>query len=202
MPVNALVTCHDCDLLQREIALGPRAIARCRRCGAELYRDHPDGLERSLAFTLAAMVFFILANVFPMVGLQVKGEVVQTTLLGGVRRLYDQGMAPVAALVFVTTIAAPLAELAGLAYVLLPLKFRRTPFMRGHVFRALRLAQPWSMVEVCMLGVLVALVKLSRIASIVPGIALWSFGALMLLVAAATAAFDPRAVWDRAGGAR
>jgi paraquat-inducible protein A len=199
MPANALVTCHDCDLLQREIALGPRAVARCCRCGAELYRDHPDGLDRSLACTLGAIVLFIVANTFPIVGLEVRGELVQTTLLGAVRRLYEQHMELVAALVFITTVAAPLSQLAGLAYLLLPLKFNRTPRMMAPVFRALQLARPWSMVEVFMLGVMVALAKLSRIASVVPGIALWAFGALMLLLAAAIAAFDSRALWNRAG---
>jgi paraquat-inducible protein A len=196
---RVIVACHDCDLLQRAIPLGPHAAAHCRRCGAVLYRTHPDGLDRSLACTLGAIVFFIVANAFPIVGLEVQGESQQTTLLGGVRRLYEQGMEPVAALVLFTTFLAPLAQLTGLAYLLLPLKFNRVPRMTAPVFRTLQRAQTWSMVDVFMLGVLVALVKLSRIASVVPGIALWSFGILMLLLAAALAAFDPGALWERTG---
>jgi paraquat-inducible protein A len=192
-----IVACQDCDLLQRAIPLSPHAAAQCRRCGAVLYRTHPDGLDRSLACTLGAIVFFIVANAFPIAGLEVQGASQQTTLLGAVRRLYEQDMAPVAALVFFTTFFAPLTQLTGLAYLLLPLKFNRVPRLIAPVFRALQRAQTWSMVDVFMLGVLVALVKLSRIASLVPGIALWSFGIVMLLLAAALAAFDQGALWER-----
>jgi paraquat-inducible protein A len=196
-PVDALVTCPFCDLLQREVALAPRASAHCCRCGAELYRKHLDGLDHALAYTLAALALFAVANAFPIVGLEVQGDLVQTTLLGGVRTLFEQHMAPVAALVLLTTFLAPLMQLAVLTYLLLPLKFNRIAPAIGPVFRVLQRAQPWSMVEVFMLGVLVALVKLSRIATVVPGIALWSFAGLMLLLAAASAAFDPRALWQK-----
>jgi paraquat-inducible protein A len=202
MSANALIACPDCDLLQRETSLQVRGTARCSRCGAELYRDHPDSLERALSYTLGGLVLFIIANVFPILGLQVRGDVIQTTLLGGVRTLYEQNMGLVAGLVFVTTIVMPLTELAGLAYLLLPLKFQRVPRWIAPVFRAMHLAREWSMVEVFMLGVLIALVKLSHIAGVIPGIALWSFGSLMLLLAAAASAFDPRALWARAGAAR
>jgi paraquat-inducible protein A len=202
MHAKALIVCEDCDLLQRETPLRPRGSARCVRCGAQLYRNHLDESDQALPYTLGAIVLFVISNSFPIIGLQLKGDVVQTTLFGGIRRLYEQGMEPVAALVFVTMIVAPLAQLAGLAYLLLPLKFRRVPPWMGPVFRLLTLAQAWSMVEVFFLGVLVALVKLSHLASVVPGIALWSFAGLMLLLAAANAAFDPRAFWARAGAQR
>lgn len=202
MPAQTLIACHECDLLQHETPLPPRGIARCRRCGAELYRDHPDSLDRALAFTLGAIVLFVIANAFPILGLKVRGEFIQTTLFGGVRTLYDENMGLVAGLVFVTAILMPMMQLAGLAYLLLPLKFKRVPRWIAPVFRMWNMARTWSMVEVFMLGVLVALVKLSSIAGVVPGIALWSFGGLMLLLAAAASAFDPRALWARAGAAR
>jgi paraquat-inducible protein A len=202
MHAHALVVCPDCDLLQRETSLRPRGVARCGRCGAELYRDHPQSLEHALPYTLGAIVLYVLAISFPILGLRVKGEFIQATLPAAIQRLYEQDMVLVAALVFVTMIAAPLVELAALAYLLVPLRYGRVPRSLGPVFHMLTLAQSWSMVEVFMLGVMVALVKLSHLASVVPGIALWSFGGLMLLLAAANAAFDPRAVWDRAGALR
>jgi len=192
----AVIACHDCDLLQRERPLPPRGIARCSRCGAELYRDQPDSLERSRAYTLGALVLFALANAFPIVGLEVGGDRVESTLMGSVLALYGQQMRLVAGVVFLTTVLAPLAQLAALAYLLLPLSPRiaaRAPA----VYRIFILARAWNMVEVFMLGVLVALVKLAHIAAIVPGIALWSFGGLMLLLAAATSAFEPRTFWAR-----
>jgi paraquat-inducible protein A len=202
MPTDALIACPECDLLQRETALPPGGIARCGRCGAQLYRNHPDSLDRSLACTLGADVFMALANTLPIVGLKAGGDQVQTTLWGAVRALYAQDMWLVAGLVLLTTIVAPLTELAAMTYLLVPLKFNRIPRSMPQAFRALNLVRAWSLVEVFMLGMLVALVKLAHIASVIPGVALWSFGALMLLLAAARAAFDPHALWATAWAAR
>lgn len=199
MTSERLVACHECDLLQRETALPARGTARCRRCGAELYRSHPESLDRALAFTLAAMVLFAVANAFPIVGLSVQGDLVQTTLLGAVRTLYRDGMWPIASLVLVTTFIMPLLRMAATAYLVLPLRLRRIPRRPDLAFRALELAAPWGMTEVLIIGMLVALVKLAHIAAVVPGVALWAFGAVMLLLAAAAAAFDPRDLWERIG---
>jgi paraquat-inducible protein A len=194
---QALIACHDCDLLQRERTIEPGGIARCSRCGAELYRNRPDSLDRSLAYALGALILYVIANAFPIVGLEAGANRVHTTLMGSVLTLYEQEMRLVAGLVFLTTILAPLVQLAGLAYLLLPLKLNRTPPHAAIIYRAMNLASAWSMAEVFMLGILVALVKLSHIAAVVPGIALWSFGGLMLLLAAAAGAFDTRAFWSR-----
>ena len=197
-----VIACHDCDLLQRESVLPPDGVARCARCGAELYRNRANSLDRALAYSLAGMTLFIIANAFPIVGLEAAGDRVQTTLFGSVLALYEQEMRLVAGVVFLTAILTPLAQLSALTYLLLPLKLNRVPRGAAVVYRTMNLAQAWSMVEVFMLGVLVALVKLSHIAAVVPGIALWSFGGLMLLLTAATSAFEPRAFWARLGEVR
>jgi paraquat-inducible protein A len=199
---NELLACDECDLLQRETSLPPGGTARCRRCGAQLYRSHPHGLNRSLAYVLGALVLFVIANAYPVVGLEVRGELVQTTLFGAVRGIYADGMWPIAVLVLTTTIIAPLAEMVAMAYLLAPLHLGRVARGYALVFRALHLARPWGMVEVLMLGVLVALAKLAHIAAVVPGIAMWSLGGEMLLLAAAAAAFDSRAWWAKASAAR
>jgi paraquat-inducible protein A len=192
-----LAACPDCDLLQHLPPLPPGASARCTRCRAVLDRHAPHGLERALAFTLAALVAGILANVFPLVGLEAEGERVHTTLLGAIGTLYDDGMPLVAALVFVTTVLMPFTELAAMAWLLTPLAFDRAPRSPAPVYRTLLRVRSWGMIEVFILGVLVALVKLHSLATVVPGISLWSFGALMLLLAAAASAFEPRAFWAR-----
>jgi paraquat-inducible protein A len=192
-----LIACHECDLLQRETPLQRAAVARCARCGAELYRDHPDSIDRALAFTLAAMILFAVANAFPIVGLSVQGDLVETTLFGAAQSLYRDGMWPIAGLVFVTTIAMPLLQMLTMAYLLLPLRLGGMPHGYEVVFRTLHLARPWAMTEVLILGMLVALVKLAVIASVVPGVSLWAFGAVMILLAAAAASFDPRELWVR-----
>lgn len=194
-----LIACHECDLLQREVPLPQGGVARCGRCGAELYRSHPHSLERTLALTAAAIVLFAIANSFPIVGLKLQGELIQTSLFHTARTLYDEDMKPVAALVFATTMLMPALELLTMIYLLVPLRLGRTPPHFALVFRVLQAVRPWGMVEVLMLGVLVSMVKLAHLATLVPGIALWSFGALMLLMAAVAAVFDPRELWARAG---
>jgi len=199
---GALTACHECDLLQREAALPQGGIVHCARCGAELFRSHPHSLERSLALTVSAVVLFVIANSFPIVGLQLDGQVIQTTLFNTVRTLWHEEMKLVAALVFVTTIAMPALQLFAVAYLLLPLRFGRVPARFALVFRILQTVRPWGMVEVFMLGVLVSLVKLAHLAGVVAGIALWSFAALMLVMAGLGAVFDARGLWARAAALR
>jgi paraquat-inducible protein A len=202
MNAARLIACHECDLLQRETALASGGTARCRRCGATLYRNPPASVDRALALTLAAMVLFVVANTFPIVGLSVNGTLVETTLFGAARVLYDDGVWPLAGLVFVTTLLMPLLDMAAVTYVLLPLRTGHIPRRPDIVLRVLRRVTPWGMIEVLILGMLVALVKLAAIATVVPGIAMWAFGAVMLLLAAAASTFDPHDIWARIDSAR
>jgi paraquat-inducible protein A len=192
-----LIACHDCDLLQHAVPVPEGGVLRCRRCHAELYRNRTNSLDRALAFSLAAVVLFVISNLDPIVGLSVSGTVVETTLLGAVRVLYLDGMWPIAGLVFATTFVMPVVQTVSMLWMLLPLRFNHVPWASAFVFRLCRLAAPWGMTEVLILGLLVALVKLAAIASVVVGTALWSFGALMLILAAAGAAFDTRQLWSR-----
>lgn len=201
-PVEALIACHECDALQREVALPPGGAARCICCGATLYRDAPDAIDRTLALALAAMMLMIVSNIFPLVDLDAKGNITSTTLFGTVQALYNTGMPSVAGLVFVTTMLMPALQVAALLYMLAPLQFNRIPYFLPEMFRLVQDVKAWSMIEVFMLGTLVALAKLAAIASVRVDIALWSLGALMFTLAAASAAFDARAFWARVAEVR
>jgi paraquat-inducible protein A len=192
-----LIACHDCDLLQREIPLKPGCAASCIRCGAVLYRNATDSIDRTLAYTMAACVLFVIANVFPIFAIELQGSRSEINLLGAVSSLWNQQMQFIALIVLVTTILIPALELITMTYLLLPLKFRHIPAGYIHFLRMMQIAKPWGMVEVFMLGVLVSLVKLTSSFKVIPGIALWSFGALTLLLAAAAASFSTRDVWAR-----
>jgi paraquat-inducible protein A len=196
-----VIACHECDLLQREVHLPRGGVAHCARCGAELYRSHPKSFDRTLALTFGAIVLFVIANAYPIVGLKLQGQVIQTTLYHTVSHLYDEDMKSVAALVFATTILMPALELLAMTYLLLPLRLGWKPPHFAIVFRILQAVRPWVMVEVFMLGVLVSLVKLAHLAGVVPGIALWSFGTLMFVMAGIAAVFDPRELWTRMAAA-
>lgn len=195
-----VIACHECDLLQRDSGVPPEGVLRCCRCSATLYRHHANSLDRTLAYALAACALWSISNAFPIVGLSVNGDVVETTMFGAVRVLYEDGMWPLSALIFITTMLMPAIQALGLVWLLLPLRLGFRPYRADAVFRMLRVAQEWGMTEVLILGLLVALVKLSLIASVVIAPALWSFGALMLMLAASASAFDTRDLWARLEG--
>jgi paraquat-inducible protein A len=199
MTPRALTACHECDLLQWEPMLPPDGIANCRRCNAVLFRQTRGSLERALAYTLGAAIFFIIANVFPIVGLEVQGIANSTSLYGAVETIWKRDMEDVAALVFVTTILIPAMEMSLMLYVLLPLKLGHVPQGLAKILRVLQSVRPWSMTQVFILGVLVALVKLQHLAHVVPGIALWSFGGLILTLTAAVASFNTHELWNMVG---
>ena len=194
-PHKTLIACHECDLLLREIPLPQGKAACCCCCGATLYRNLPDSINRSLALTVAASILYLIANSFPILGINLQGNGNAVTLLQAVHDLWNQDMPLVSSLTFVTAIFVPALELCLMLYLLLPL-------YRGHllpgtsqVMRLLQTIKPWGMVEVFMLGILVSLVKLVQDFKIIPGVALWSFGGLTLLLAALASSFNPRDVW-------
>jgi len=197
-----LMACHDCDLLHRIPAVPEGMTASCCRCGAALAKPKRDSVERSLALAFAGLVLFLLANSFPFLGFKVQGQVRETLLLTGIRQLYMQEMQGVAVLVLITTVLAPLAQLLSLLYILLPLKLNRQAPGMFHVFRWLRSIEPWSMMEVFMVGILVSVVKLAKMAQIIPGIAAFCFMALIFVMAACMASLDSHEIWDRWEGNR
>jgi len=198
MNINNLVACHECDLLHRiPRHEGPRCVSRCRRCNAALHRGVENSIDRTLALTLAGVVLFVVANSFPFLAFKLQGQETQTTLISGVIDLYHQGKWEIAILVLLTTIAIPLIQLLIQLYVFLPLKFNRVPWNMATVFRLAQNLSPWSMMEVFLIGIIVAIVKLVGMAQIIPGLALWSFALLIVTLAAAAANMDSQVVWNR-----
>jgi paraquat-inducible protein A len=198
MNIENLIACHECDLLHHIPAHeGPRRVSRCRRCNAALHRGVEDSIDRTLALTLAGVMLFVVANSFPFLAFKMQGQETQTTLISGVVDLYTQGKWEIAILVLLTTIVVPLVQLLLQLYVFLPLKLNRIPWNMAGVFRIGQNLQTWNMMEVFLIGILVAVVKLVGMAQIIPGLALWSFALLIVTLAATGANLDPRVVWDR-----
>jgi len=195
--MDSLIACHECDLLHQRQPLPPGGTARCVRCGAVLYRRKPNSLDRVLALTAAGLVLFIVANAYPFLTFRLEAQKQETTLITGVMELYAQGMWEVAGVVLLTSILLPLLEIVGMLYVLLPIKFNMRPWKLPLFFRLVRGFKPWGMMEVFMVGILVAFVKLSKMATIIPGIALYAFMILIFVLAASAAALDPHIVWNR-----
>ena len=195
--VPEAIVCEGCDAVYHRKRLRRREVARCSRCGAELDRHAGDQAARVLPLTVASLVLFAIANLFPIVEIQVTGLHSQTTLAGAVVALSTEGMSLVALLVLATTILFPLAQLCILFYLLVPMARERQPAGFGVLVRILQVVRPWGMVEVFLLGVLVAIVKLSSMAQVVAGPALWAFMGLTVLLTSVLS-FNPRTFWEMA----
>ncbi len=197
MVKGMLVACHDCALIQRISVLPKKGVVRCSRCSALLFRSRTNDIDRPLALYLTGMIFFVLANLFPLLTLKFEGQVETTTLLGGVISLYYQEMMGLSLLVLVTTIIVPFVQLSSIIWVLLALKFKIYQKSLPRLLRLLVKVYPWGMMEVFMLGIVVAVVKLSDTSDIVIGVGVYCFGALVFIVAAATSSMDLQLFWER-----
>lgn len=200
--MSSIIVCPSCDLAHR-VGMAPEfESTRCARCRAPLQRPENGNIDTAIALALCALVLFFLSNAYPLVSIQVNGATRDTTLVGAARAFYAQEHAGLAALVFITTVAAPFLQICSLLYLLLPLRRSREAPGQNTVFRLLAQVRPWTFIEVFMLGVLVALVRLSAYARVIPGVALWSCVLLMLTLAALTSRTTPGQFWRWVDGNR
>ncbi|RYF79329.1 MAG: paraquat-inducible protein A [Comamonadaceae bacterium] len=195
--VTGLVVCEGCDAVYRRPMLEPREIAHCPHCGTELARHPGMQQRRLLPLAVACLILFAIANLFPIVEIELQGLRSQTTLAGAVLTLAGEGMSVVALLVLATTLLFPLLQLSALCYLLVPLARGVRPPGFAALVGLLQALRPWGMVEVFLLGVLVAIIKLSGMATVVAGPALWAFIGLTVLLTVVVS-FDPRGFWELA----
>ena len=201
-----LIACEECDALHRRSAVdgvGEETADivpsgrhyECRRCGATLGLARHATFDLPLALALAGLVALTIAHTNDILTIEIQGQARSATLWEAAWTLYDEGAWFMSLLVLFTTLFNPLIQMGAVAYVLLPLRSDQQPPAFDVVLRAMQAVQPWVMVEVFMLGVLVAFVKLNGLASVIPGPGLWAFGAVMILSAAMASAFDHEHVW-------
>jgi paraquat-inducible protein A len=187
--------CHECGFLCRIGALPSGTTASCPRCGAVLLKIPANSLERALALTVTGLLLLVFANTLPFMSLEIQGRVQKASLATGCVALFEQGLWSLGAFVAFTTIVAPSVKLGGTLYVLLGLKLPRPPPGLPTIFRWLERLYPWAMIEVYLLGVFVAYVKLIDLATIGIGPALWSLAALMVLMVGIDRCLSPELVW-------
>ncbi|MBV8773695.1 MAG: paraquat-inducible protein A [Deltaproteobacteria bacterium] len=192
-----LIACPHCDLLQRLPNLTAAASAQCPRCNHELWRRREDSLNRTMALATAAAALYVVANTVPMLGLTVVGREASTTVIGGALHLWQNGQLAVAILVLFTAVIAPGLQIVAMLAIVLGAHRQSIARWVGTLLRHHAITQTWSMVEVMILGVLVALVKIADYATVIPGTALFVLGALIVLLAAMQASFEPREIWER-----
>ena len=160
-------------------------------------RHIPNSVQRIVALSLAGLVLFTVANVFPFLSFQLGGQTSQTTLFTGVYELYKQELFGLSLLVFFTSILAPFLQLTLMLYIFTPILFGHVSVHCRPAWRLLHSIRKWNMIEVFMIGILVSLVKLVKMADIVPGVALWSFMALIFLITGAAWSIDGRVLWNQ-----
>jgi paraquat-inducible protein A len=200
----SFVACDTCGLVQRLPALAPGAIAECTRCGVRLTRDDGGRLARTAAFSLAALMFYVPANLYPILRLEWYGTHSETTAWEGAVELFRQGQPVIGVAVFLASIVVPFLKLLALFYLVVTVRLRSAAWRRQRalVFRALEFIGPWAMLDVFVMSVLVALVKLGELATVLPGRGLFSFTAVAVLTIMASASFDRRLIWAGAGDER
>ncbi|EGV18693.1 Paraquat-inducible protein A [Thiocapsa marina 5811] len=192
-----VVACPGCDLLQHLPPIPPKGRARCPRCGEIVATTPADPIERPLALALAAAITLVVANAMPLMTLSVVGRFAETTILGGAEVMWRQGQPITATLVAFCTAVAPTIYLVLMCTLLVAARRAPAPAWVGPLLRLAEHAKAWSLPEVMLLGILVALVKIADLATVEPGIGLFSTGALLVLLATLAVQFDPEAVWHR-----
>ena len=190
-----LIACEQCDAVFQKLSLANGEIARCTRCGAEIDRNAQGRRNHLLPLTIASLIMFVIANAFPIVEMELQGLHSQTTLIGAVLSLATEGISLVALLVLATTILFPFMQMLILFYLLVPSSDPHSRPGFSPLIRLMQTLRPWGMVEVFMLGVLVALIKLSNMATIIPGVALWAF-CLLTVMLTVIVSFNPRYLWQ------
>ena len=190
-----LFECCDCGRRYAFVIPADDTSAKCSRCGATLLSIPGNSLERSRALVLVGIVLSVVANTMPFMSISIKGRVEQASLITGEIALFDEGLWELAALVLFTTVVAPALKLGAMAYVLFGIALPRPlPGLRT-VFSWLERLRPWSMIEVYLLGVFVAYVKLKAFATVEVGVACYALGLLMLLMVTIDWVLSPELVW-------
>ncbi|MGH0037924.1 MAG: paraquat-inducible protein A [Myxococcota bacterium] len=191
------IGCVECDLLVQVGALAPGEKATCPRCGHLLTANTVDGLTRSLAFALAAAMLLTLSMFFPFLSLQASGLEQVMTLPGSAIQLWEDGYPSIALLVMVPIIGVPALMIGALVALLLPLRQDRPASWLVPTARFLFFLNPWSMVEVFVIGVIVSLVKIGAMATVVLGISFWAYVAFALCFTATLTNLDRVQLWER-----
>ncbi len=192
---HGLAVCHACHQLTRMPAHGH---GFCPRCESPLHLRKPDSIARAWALVIAAVILYIPANLLPIMETASLFGSQADTIMSGVVYLWTSGSPPLAALVFFASVVVPLAKLIALMVLLGTAQRRSTwqPLQRAKLYRLVEFIGRWSMLDMYVVALLVALVQLKGLATIHPGPGAIAFGAVVVITIFAAEAFDPRLIWD------
>lgn len=191
-----LVACTVCGKLHR-LPASPAAIW-CERCGSRLHSRKPHSIQRTWALLLTGMLLYIPANIYPIMITQSLGRPEENTIIGGIITLWHMKSYLVAGVVFAASVVVPILKFLVIIHLLLSVQRRSRLALshKVHLYHITEIIGPWSMVDVFVVALLVALIKMGGIASVHPGIAAMAFAAMVGITMLAATSFDPRLLWD------
>ncbi len=199
VPNSRHASCHDCALVIALPELAAHPATRCPRCRAPVHRRKPDSLRRCWALVIAALILYIPANLYPVMRITSIGVAQEDTILSGAIYLLMHGMWPLALVVFIASVVVPLLKISALTFVLISVQLRSQwrPVDRTRIYRITEAVGRWSMVDIYVVTILVALVRMGALASVDARVGAVYFGSVVVLTMLAAESFDPRLIWDR-----
>ncbi|VVO67017.1 Paraquat-inducible protein A [Pseudomonas fluorescens] len=190
-----LCLCHSCDLAC-DMTGEPQ---ECERCGAPLHRRKPNALTRTWAYLLTSLVFYIPANVLPVMNTKMVGAGADSTIMGGVLDFWQHGAWDIALIIFIASIAVPGVKFVALTLLLVTVQ-RDSQWARkerSKMYRFVELIGYWSMLDVIVVALVASLVKFQALADIEPRVGILFFGLVVVFTMLSAMSFDPRLIWDQ-----
>jgi paraquat-inducible protein A len=189
-------TCHACGMLAR--LPNAHAHGSCPRCGAPLHERKPGSLQRTWALVIAAAICYVPANLLPVMTVTSLGKTQGDTIMSGVVYFVTHGEWPLALIIFTASVFVPLMKLGILTFLLISVHRRSSwrPVDRTRMYRLTEMIGRWSMVDIYVVTILVALVHLGNLATIEAGAGAVFFGSVVVITIFAAESFDPRLIWD------
>ena len=192
-----VVACHACGMVLEDRLDGLRH-ERCPRCAASLHRRRPNSIVRTWALLIASMIFYIPANVLPVMYTSRLGSGSDNTILQGVVEFWHDGSYGIALVIFIASVAVPCTKFLILSLLLVTVQRRSTWAMleRARLYRLVELIGYWSMLDVLVVAIVAALVKFQSLSDVEPRTGILFFGMVVILTMLSAMQFDPRLIWD------
>jgi paraquat-inducible protein A len=191
-----ILICTECHELNKQRADADEQL--CTRCGALIHPRRPNSLIRTWALLVTGAILYIPANVLPIMTVNSLGQGDPSTIMSGVIQLVQHGMFPIAAVVFIASILVPTFKLVGIGLLLFSVQ-RRQPLsaqQRIIMYRFIEFIGRWSMLDIFVIAILVAVVNFGRLASVEANLGAAAFASVVILTMFAAVTFDPRLIWD------
>jgi paraquat-inducible protein A len=201
--MSQIIACAICGKTHAIDSLAPNTVAYCRQCGSAIAKRTPSSLHRTAAFSLAALILYVPANIFPILHLEIYGAVSENTVWDGVVKFYQGGNYVIALIVLLASILIPLLKLLGLFFLVgtTAFSFSRGKKFRAWIYKVIAVVGRWAMLDVFVVAIWVAVVKMGELATVTPGPGLLPFAGVVVFTLLASASFDPQLIWDRQDGA-